>query len=293
MSDSAASMLAGRIIKGVGGNYTVATAKGIFVCQARGLFRKEGISPVVGDFVEVSDVDFVNMTGYLHKILPRINQLVRPKAANVDQVILVCAIVPPISLEVVDGFLINCEKQSVDVILCINKIELDMNDGYKQATNAYEMAGYKVLLVSAHAATGLDDLRQAMKGKTSILAGPSGVGKSSILNALYPQYDLAVGGLSEKIQRGKHTTRHTILLEVENGTFVVDSPGFTSFSIEHIPKSELQFCYPEFRPYLDECYYVDCIHATEHDCAVKAQIGLTIDSDRYARYTKYISGGNR
>jgi len=293
MTDSVASLLTGRIIKGVGGNYTVATEDGFFVCQARGLFRKEGISPIVGDFVEVSDVDFAKATGYLHKILPRKNQLIRPKAANVDQVILVCAIVPPISLEVVDGFLINCENQSVDVILCINKTDLDKNGGYQMVACTYEMAGYEVLTVSAHAAVGLDDLRHVMKSKTSILAGPSGVGKSSILNALYPQYDLAVGGLSEKIQRGKHTTRHTVLLEVENGTFVVDSPGFTSFSIEHIPKDELQFCYPEFRPYLDDCYYVDCIHVTEHDCAVKAQIGLTIDAKRYERYTKYIAGGKQ
>ena len=285
-------MLTGRIIKGVGGNYTVATDSGRLVCQARGLFRKEGISPIVGDFVEISDVDFNNETGYLHKILPRKNELIRPKAANVDRVILVCAIVPPISLEVIDGFLINCEKQGVDVILCINKVELDADNVHQHVVDAYEMAGYQVLPVSAHTKVGLELLRQSMQEKTSILAGPSGVGKSSILNAIYPQYDLAVGDLSEKIKRGKHTTRHTVLLEVADGSFVVDSPGFTSFKIDHIPKSELQFCYPEFRQYIDECYYVNCAHITEHDCAVKAQVGVTIDTGRYTRYIKYFSGGN-
>jgi len=283
----------GRIIKGVGGNYHVMTADGLFVCQARGLFRKEGISPLVGDIVEISVVDAVKAMGYLQKILPRVNQLVRPKVANVDQVVLVCAVVPPISFEVTDGFLINCEKQGVPAILCINKLELDESGGYMAVVKSYEMAKYRVFAVSAAKNIGLEELRQAMVGKTSILAGPSGVGKSSILNALYPQYSLAVGELSEKIQRGKHTTRHTSLLEVAADTFVVDSPGFTSFSIAHIEKEELQYCYPEFVPYLGECYYIDCIHITEHDCAVKAMVGIDIDEDRYERYTRYVTTGGK
>jgi len=282
--------LQGRIIKGVGGNYDVATTKGLFVCQARGLFRKQGITPLVGDFVEISVVDADKKTGYLQDILPRQNLLKRPKAANVDQVVLVCAISPPISFEVTDGFLMNCEYQNINAILCINKIDLDPQGHYKTVADAYKTAKYQVLPISAASEIGLEDLRAALAGKTSILAGPSGVGKSSILNALYPQYDLAVGGLSEKIQRGKHTTRHTSLLEVAPDTYLVDSPGFTSFSIDHIAKDQIQHCYPEFRPYLDDCYYIDCIHITEHDCAVKAQIGTSIDAARHERYTKYVRG---
>jgi len=281
---TSARLLTGRIIKGVGGNYSVSTDLGLFVCQARGLFRKEGLTPLVGDFVEISVVDADKFIGYLQKILPRKIELVRPKAANVDQVVLMCAIVPQVNLEVLDGFLINCEKQSVDVVLCINKIDLDPQKTYLDVAEPYKTAGYDVYAVSAAEGLGLEDLRRAMHGKTSILAGPSGVGKSSVLNALYPQYDLAVGELSEKIGRGKHTTRHTVLLQVADNTFVLDSPGFTSFSIAHIPKDELQFGYPEFKPYLGECYYVDCNHVTEHDCAVKARVGLDIDPSRHQRY---------
>ena len=282
--------LTGRIIKGVGGNYYVATKNGEFVCQARGLFRKQGISPIVGDFVEISVVDSTKATGYLQAILPRKSQLVRPKVANIDRVVLVCAIVPPINLDVVDGFLIVCENQGIDALLCINKIDLDRDGHYKRIVKSFEAAKYQVICISAAEGIGLDALRDAMAAKTSILAGPSGVGKSSILNALYPQYSLEVGGLSEKIQRGKHTTRHTSLLEVSPDTFVVDSPGFTSFSIEHIDKKSLQYCYREFKPYLEDCYYVDCIHISEHDCAVKERVGLDIDTDRYERYKRYVLG---
>ena len=283
-------MLTGRIVKGVGGNYYVMTELGEFMCQARGLFRKKGISPIVGDFVEISIIDRAKTMGYLQKILPRKNELIRPKVANIDQVLLVCAIVPQINLDVVDGFLLVCEKQGIDVILCINKVDLDADKRYLEVGRAYEMAGYQVVYVSAEHGIGLDSLRVAMEGKVSILAGPSGVGKSSILNALFPQFALEVGGLSEKIGRGKHTTRHTALLGVGNGTYVVDSPGFTSFSIAHIDKEQLQYCYREFKPYLDNCYYVDCIHVSEHDCAVKEHVGIDIDTGRYERYVYYVSG---
>jgi len=288
-----ADKLTGRIIKGVGGNYNVTTTEGEFVCQARGLFRKQGVTPIVGDFVEISVVDRAKAVGYLQKILPRRSELARPKVANIDQVVLVCATVaPPINLDVVDGFLIVCENQGIDAVLCINKIDLDKDKQYLQIAKSFEMAKYKVICVSAAENIGLDALREAMAGKTSILAGPSGVGKSSILNSLYPQYSLEVGELSEKIQRGKHTTRHTSLLEVSENTFVVDSPGFTSFSIAHIDKEHLQNCYREFIPYLEECYYIDCIHVSEHDCAVKERVGLNIDTDRYERYVRYVVGRN-
>ncbi|MDR2182921.1 MAG: ribosome small subunit-dependent GTPase A [Clostridiales bacterium] len=288
-----ADILTGRIIKGVGGNYNVATNDGEFVCQARGLFRKKGISPIVGDFVKVLVIDRAKATGYLKEILPRTNELARPKVANIDQVVLVCTIVaPPINLDVVDGFLIVCENQGIDAVLCINKIDLDADKLYLEVAKSFEMAKYQVICTSAARGLGLEVLRDVMAGKTSILAGPSGVGKSSILNALYPQLQLEVGTLSEKIQRGKHTTRHTSLLEVSKDTFLVDSPGFTSFSISHIDKKHLQNCYPEFKPYLEECYYIDCIHVSEHDCAVKERVGLDIDIGRYERYKRYVSGRN-
>jgi len=286
------SILTGRIIKGVGGSYQVVTDIGEFTCQARGLFRKEGITPLVGDFTRISVVDEEKQSGYLLEILPRKNELNRPKIANIDQAVFVCAIVPPISFEVMDAFLINCEEQNVSAILCINKIDLDNEKEYQEVIKSYEKAKYKVLAVSAASGFGLKELHETIEGKTSILAGPSGVGKSSIFNRLYPQYSLAVGELSTKISRGKHTTRHTSLLKVSDNTFLVDSPGFTSFSINHINKENLQYNYPEFKPYLDECYYNNCIHISEHDCAVKAQIGLNIDIGRYNRYVRFVKGAN-
>ncbi|MCL2573340.1 MAG: ribosome small subunit-dependent GTPase A [Defluviitaleaceae bacterium] len=282
-------VLTGRIIKGVGGNYYVATEYGELVCQARGLFRKKGITPLVGDFVEISSIDYEKSTGYLQGILPRKTELKRPRVANINQVILVCAVVPAINLDVIDGFLIVCENQGIDVILCINKIDLDKGKEYMKIAESFRMAKYRVICASAENGMGLDDLKDAMLGKTSILAGPSGVGKSSILNALYPQFSLEVGGLSEKVQRGKHTTRHTSLLEVAKDTFVVDSPGFTSFSIDHIDKRQLQHHYREFKPYIGDCYYVKCIHVSEHDCAVKEHVGVDIDIDRYERYKRYVT----
>jgi len=280
--------LNGRITKGVGGHYTVMTPQGEFVCQARGLFRKHEITPLVGDLVEISAVDLEKNTGYLHAIMPRKNELVRPRVANVDRVVVVCAVRPVVNLPMLDAFLINCEMQGVDAVLCINKIDLDPAGAYGDVLKAYAMAGYDTFTVSAENGTGMDDLRTALSEKTSIFAGPSGVGKSSILNRLFPELSLAIGGLSEKIGRGKHTTRHTSLIRVDDGTYVVDSPGFTSISIDKIPKRDLQEYYPEFREHLGNCYYTGCIHVTEHDCAVKEHVGKTIHPQRYEQYKTFM-----
>jgi len=299
LADNSPRSLIGRITKGVGGNYWVLASCGTsgvtlgkeFVCQARGLFRKQEITPLVGDFVEFSVVDEAQATGFLQKILPRANTLIRPKVANVDQVVVVCAVRPAINMHMLDAFLISCEKQDVNAILCINKIELEPDSAgqsYKEVLKMYEMAGYIALGVSAKAGLGLDALRELLAGKVSIFAGASGVGKSSILNALYPNLALETGGLSEKIGRGKHTTRHTSLVQVGSDSFVVDSPGFTSLNIDHIPKNEIQDYYPEFDDYKYECYYVGCNHITEHDCAVKEQVGLTIHPVRYEQYRVFM-----
>ncbi|MCL2621102.1 MAG: ribosome small subunit-dependent GTPase A [Defluviitaleaceae bacterium] len=281
--------LTGRIIRGVGGNYTVVTPDGRqFVCQARGLFRKHEITPLVGDMVEISNVDESQLTGYLQEILPRSTELVRPRVANVDQVIVVCAVRPVVNLPMLDAFVINCEMQGVDAVLCINKVDLCDVQSYAELSEMYGMAGYKTLAVSAETGVGLDGLTDVLTGKTTIFAGPSGVGKSSILNRLYPHLELATGGLSEKIGRGKHTTRHTQLITVERGTYVVDSPGFTSITIDKIPKNELAEYYPEFTPYLGTCFFAKCTHVQEPDCAVKEQIGQTIHPARYQLYKNFM-----
>ena len=282
--------LTGRIIKGVGGNYSVVTScYREFVCQARGLFRKENITPLVGDFVEISVVDEEKSVGYLQKILPRNNELVRPRIANVDQVLVVCATRPTINIPVLDAFLINCEMQDIEAVLCINKIDLDPEENYKEVLNAYEMAGYRPFAISVETGQGMENFAKVLEDKTTILAGASGVGKSSILNYLFPHLNLATGGLSEKIGRGKHTTRHTAIFQVDANSFVVDSPGFSSLNVEHIPKKELQNYYPEFYDHIENCYYVGCSHITEHDCAVKEQIGITIHPARYEQYKNFMT----
>jgi len=282
-------MLTGRIIKGVGGNYTVTAPDGRdFVCQARGLFRKHEITPLVGDLVEISNVDETQLTGYLHQILPRTNELVRPRVANVDQAVVVCAVRPVVNLPMLDAFLINCQMQGVKSILCINKIDLCDAESYAEVAQIYTMAGYQTLAVSAETGAGMDELNAVLAGKTTIFAGPSGVGKSSILNHLHPDLGLTTGGLSEKIGRGKHTTRHTQLIKLGQGTYVVDSPGFTNISIDKIPKADLQHYYPEFAPYLGSCFFAKCAHLQEPDCAVKEQVGKTIHPRRYGQYKNFM-----
>ena len=286
-------MLIGKITKGVGGHYEVYTHEGIYTCQARGLFRKQEITPLVGDMVDISIVDKVSQTGYLQTILPRKNELARPKIANIDQVIVVCSVRPAINFHMLDAFLISCEVQEVEAVLCVNKIDLDKEMAHLEVLKMYSQARYKTLAVSAVTGEGLQELVATLDGKTSIFAGASGVGKSSILNMLYPHLDLATGGLSEKIGRGKHTTRHTQLVKVVEGTYVVDSPGFTSLKIDHIEPRELQHYYPEFEDYKNECYYVKCIHHHEHDCAVKAQVGESIHPARYEQYVNFLQMDRR
>jgi len=191
---SGGTLLNGKITKGVGGLYAVATPIGDFSCRARGVFRKHEITPLVGDFVEISVIDNEAKTGYVQAILPRQNELTRPKVANVDQVIVVCSIRPAINVHMLDAFLISCEMQNVDAVLCINKVDLDTDGSHKEFLEIYGMAKYHALAVSAENGYGMKELREVLNGKTSIFAGASGVGKSSIINTLFPELDLATGG---------------------------------------------------------------------------------------------------
>ena len=274
-------MLQGRILKGVGGNYHVATLNGVEVCKPRGIFRKDGITPLVGDFVEID-------AGVIQAILPRKSELARPKVANVDQVLVVCAILPAVNLPVLDAFLVLCEEQGVDAVVCLNKIDIGDQDEIEEILKPYQMAGYKTLAISAQTGAGIDTLHQVFQGKTTILAGASGVGKSSILNALSPSLALEVGDLSQKIARGKHTTRHTSLIEIAKNSYVVDSPGFTSLTIDHIPKMELQHYFREFENHKHNCQFRGCIHVEQQGCDIIANVGKSIHPKRYERYAKMI-----
>ena len=278
-------MLNGTIIKGIGGFYYIDTENGIYECRARGIFRKEKLKPTVGDFVKISVLDEKNKKGSLDVIEPRKNMLIRPRVSNVEQAIIVFAAVSPdINIDLLDRFLILVAEQKLDVIICINKIDLDTDKKYENIKNMYEKSGYKVICLSAEKGIGIDELKSNLKNKISVFAGPSGVGKSSLINSISPNLQLKTGEISAKIERGKHTTRHAELMQIEENSYIVDSPGFTPLFLEHIPAEELQYYFREFEPYLSGCRYTGCSHIHEPECAVKEQIGENIQTERYERY---------
>ncbi len=278
-------MLNGTIIKGIGGFYYIDTENGVYECRARGIFRKEKLKPTVGDFVKISVLDEKNKKGSLDVIEPRKNMLIRPRVSNVEQAIIVFAAVSPdINIDLLDRFLILVAEQKLDVLICINKIDLDTDKKYEDIKNIYEKSGYKVICLSAEKSIGIDELKSALKNKISVFAGPSGVGKSSLINSIAPNLQLKTGEISAKIERGKHTTRHAELMQIEEHSYIVDSPGFTSLFLEHIPAEELQYYFREFEPYLSSCRYTGCSHIHEPECAVKEQVGENIQTERYERY---------
>ncbi|MEA4815854.1 MAG: ribosome small subunit-dependent GTPase A [Lachnospiraceae bacterium] len=278
-------MAEGVIVKGIGGFYYVNTDSGIYECRARGIFRKENITPTVGDKVVISILDERNKKGSLDKILERRNSLSRPKVSNVDQAVVVFSIKnPDINYDILDRFLILAETEGINPVVCINKTDIDEEGRHKAVCRLYEDAGYEVYAVSSLTGEGIKELKPALEGKISVFAGPSGVGKSSIINALNSDFSLKIGDLSEKIMRGRHTTRHTELMEVLKGCYIVDSPGFTSLDIGDIKKEELWQYFREFLPWGNKCRYTGCSHINEPDCAIKDQIGKTISKERYERY---------
>ncbi|HCT65006.1 MAG TPA: ribosome small subunit-dependent GTPase A [Lachnospiraceae bacterium] len=278
-------MKKGTIVKGIGGFYYVNTETGVYECRARGKFRKEKVTPLVGDFVEISILDEVNKKGSLDVILPRKNELIRPRVANVEQAVIVFAAQSPsMNLDLLDRFIILVEQQHLDVLICINKIDLDVNEDYKSIVKTYRDAGFRVVPISADKGINMDLLKEELKGRISVFAGPSGVGKSSLINAINSELNLSTGTLSAKIERGKHTTRHAELMELFENSFIVDSPGFTSLFFEHILSADLQYYFREFEPYINNCRFTGCSHVKEIDCAIKEHIGETISPIRYDRY---------
>jgi len=280
----------GRIIKGVGGSYEVSADGIVYTCSAKGIFRNRGETPLVGDRVEVDILDEREYLGNIVRILERTNTLKRPRVANVDQALIVFAVThPAINIDLLDRFLIVAENEGVDAVIVLNKA--DMCDGTEPAhlRSIYEGIGYKVIVMSAYTQAGVEELRERIEGRVSVLAGPSGVGKSSIVNCISDR-EMETGELSRKIARGKHTTRHAELIQIAENTFVVDSPGFTSLEIDALESDELAYCFREFRPFIGECRFNNCKHQHEPDCAIKAQVGKAITNDRYERYKGLLGG---
>ncbi len=277
--------MVGKIVKGVAGDYTVVSENGKkFVCRAKGIFRKNKISPLIGDNVEFEALN--DEEGNIIKILERKNSLIRPACANVDQVMVVFAAASPEpNLNLLDRFLIMMQKQSVSAVLCFNKKDIADNERLRSLAENYEASGMKIVFASILKSEGIEEIRELLKGKTTILAGPSGVGKSSMVNILAPNEIMEVGDLSEKIARGKQTTRHTELVEIGTDTFLCDSPGFSSLYLEDIDYRDLKNFYPEFDEYSGGCRFLTCNHINEPDCAVKAAVQEgKIGASRYENY---------
>lgn len=279
--------MTGKIIKGIAGFYYVHTEeKGIYECKARGIFRNQQIKPLVGDNVLITILDEQEKEGNITEILPRRNELLRPAVANIDQALVFFAIVKPEpDFRLLDRFLIRMEQQKLTSIICFNKQDIASKEDKEALCKAYETCGYQVVFVSAQRKEGLEELRRLLTGRTTALAGPSGVGKSTMINALAPEAGMETGSISRKIERGRHTTRHSEIIALGGNTYLMDTPGFTSLRISEIEKEELSGYYPEFERHEPYCRFGGCAHINEPGCGVKAAVEQgQISQVRYENY---------
>ena len=275
----------GRILRSISGFYDVQTPAGLITCRARGILRKEGNSPLTGDVVEIT---MERGKGMVERILPRKNSFIRPAVANVDALVVFAANVNPVT----EPFLIDrvaaiAGDQEVPVILCVNKCDLDPG---MDLVRIYRNAGFPVVSASAETGEGIEALREMIRGKVTAFTGNSGVGKSSVLNRLCPELCLPTGEVSEKLGRGRHTTRHVELYALGDDTYVADTPGFSSFDtdqMEVILKENLQYAFPDFAPYLGQCQFHDCSHRAEPGCAVTEAVRTgVLEKTRHESYLR-------
>lgn len=280
--------MTGKIIKGIAGFYYVHDRhETVYECKAKGIFRNRGIKPVVGDDVEFTVLNEETREGNIDAILPRKNVLIRPASANVDQALVVFSIVQPDpNLNLLDRFLIMMMAQEIPVTICFNKVDLHKEEKCVEYCRIYEKAGYRVLFTSTYDKNGIEEVQKFLHKKTTILAGPSGVGKSSLTNLIQPEAAMETGSISEKIKRGKHTTRHAELFCVEPDTYLMDTPGFSSMYLEEMEANELKYYFPEFEPYECGCRFgADCVHIGEPICGIKSALDAgEISQSRYDNY---------
>ncbi len=284
--------MVGKIVKGIAGFYYVyVNNRGLYECKAKGAFRKDKIKPLVGDDATIDIISEEKKTGNVISIMPRKSELIRPAVANVDQALLIFATKnPEPNLNLLDRFLCMMEEQDLPIVICFNKEDLADDDFEKKMRNTYENAGYQVIFCSAKLGQGIEAIKDILKGKITTVAGPSGVGKSSIVNMLTEGHSMETGEVSEKIGRGKHTTRHSELLYLGDDTFIMDTPGFSSLFVPKIEPVDLYTLFPEFVEPAQYCKFTGCAHDKEPQCGVKDAVAAgEIAASRYENYLQIYS----
>lgn len=277
----------GKIIKGIAGFYYIYAEDGnVYECKAKGIFRKDNFKPLVGDNVEITVLDEEEKEGSVTSILPRRNSLIRPAVANVDQAFLIFAMEnPKPNFLLLDRFLIMMKQQEIPAVICFNKKDVGEKEEMEKLYEIYTGCGYRVVLSSTYEGEGMDEIHEILKGKTTVVAGPSGVGKSSITNCMQGEVQMETGEISKKLKRGKHTTRHSQVIPVEKNTFLVDTPGFSSLYLIDMKEEELRDYFPEFVMYEPQCRFQGCMHIHEPGCAVKKALSEgKISQQRYDNY---------
>lgn len=274
----------GKILKGIGGFYYISTEDKIIECKARGNFRYKGLKPMVGDNVEIK---IENGKGRIEKIEERHSELIRPTVANVTLAFVVFAIKnPDLNFDLLNRFLVLCESNNIKAIVCLNKVDLVDEEERNLLKEKINEIGYDVLFINAKASIGIESLKERIKGNVTVLCGPSGAGKSTLINKLTNKEHMETGSVSEKLGRGKHTTRHSELIEVENG-YIVDTPGFSTLDITFIEKEDLKNYFPDFEEYNNSCKFRGCMHYKEPGCSVKEAVEEgKINKFRYEFYIR-------
>lgn len=284
-------MIEGRIIKGIGGFYYVDTKDGIYECHARGLFRQDKIKPLVGDIVDVEAIPGQSgLSGSIVDIHERKNRLIRPEVSNADEALIIFALKSPdINFKLLDSFIIQMSMQDIPVTLVFNKKDLEGKERCREICDIYEKSGARSFMISARAAGDTEEIRRSLSKGVNIIAGPSGVGKSTVINALCPDAGMETGEISRKLKRGRNTTKHSELFRVSGreGVYVMDTPGFSSFTVPDMDAMSLKAYYPEFFPYEGKCRFNPCSHTHEPDCAIRdaASLGM-IPEIRYMSYSE-------
>jgi ribosome biogenesis GTPase len=280
----------GRIVKALSGFYYVADGDQVYQCRARGLFKKKGakVNPLVGDWVVYDAIS--DSEGYVMEVGERSSELLRPPIANVDQAVLVFSLVEPsFSSLLLDKFLVHTERAGIDSVIVLSKADLAEPDEIEGIVRKYEAIGYRVIPTSTRDQRGVDDVRAELKDRITVFAGQSGVGKSSLINSLFPGMSLQTGDVSHKLGRGRHTTRHVELIPLEEGGYVADTPGFSSLEFISLSELELAESFRDFAEVSDRCKFRGCLHLSEPSCAVRVALETgEIDGERYEHYKQFM-----